>query len=89
METRCIVRLLVNPDKTELIVFTRRRKPPGFFKLHFFRVTLNRSRLVKYLGVITDSQLTWRKHVDVKVRKAHNLLWACGATWGLRPKVVH
>ena len=31
--------------------------------------------------------------MDVKVRKAHNLFWACGraygATWGLRPKVVH
>jgi hypothetical protein len=31
--------------------------------------------------------------VDVKVRKAHNLLWACrracGEMWGLRPKVVH
>jgi hypothetical protein len=31
--------------------------------------------------------------MDVKVRKAHNLLWACrsayGVTWGLRPRVVH
>jgi len=31
--------------------------------------------------------------MDVKVRKAHNLLWACrrawGTRWGLRPKVVH
>jgi len=32
--------------------------------------------LVKYLGAILDSQLTRRKHVDVKVRKAQNLLWA-------------
>jgi len=49
--------------------------------------------LVKYLGVILDSWLTWREHVDVKVRKAHNLLWACrrayGVTWGLGPRVVH
>jgi len=31
--------------------------------------------------------------MDVKVRKADSLLWACrrpcGASWGLRPKVVH
>ena len=31
--------------------------------------------------------------MDAKMRKAHNLLWACrracGARWGLRPKVVH
>ena len=32
---------------------------------------------VTYLGVILDSQLTWREHVDVKTRKAHNLLWVC------------
>jgi len=48
---------------------------------------------VKYLGVILDSQLTGREHMDVRVRKAHNLLWACrrayGVTWDLGPRVVH
>jgi hypothetical protein len=34
------VRLSVNPDKTELIVFTRRRQLPGFYEPHFFAVTL-------------------------------------------------
>ena len=33
------------------------------------------------------------EHVDVKVRKAQNLLWACrrayGVKWGLGPRVVH
>lgn len=43
----------------------------------------------KYFRVVLDSQLTWREHVDVKVRRAHNLLWACGAMWGLRLKVVY
>ena len=31
--------------------------------------------------------------MDVKVRKAQNLVWACrrayGVMWGLRPRVVH
>jgi hypothetical protein len=48
---------------------------------------------VRYLGVTLDSRLTWREHVDVMIRKAHNLLWACrracGASWVRRPKVVH
>jgi hypothetical protein len=87
------VRLSVNPNKTGLLAFTRKRKLRGFFEPHFFGVKLSLSGSVKYLGVILNSRLTWREHVEAKVRKAHNLLWACrracGAAWGLRPKVVH
>jgi hypothetical protein len=42
--------LSVNPDKTGLVVFTRKRKVPGFFEPFFGRV-VQRSMLVKYLGV--------------------------------------
>jgi len=86
-------RVLVNPDKTGHVAFTRRRKLPGFLEPCLFGMTLRRSILVKYLGVILVSRLTWREHMDVKLRKAHNLLWACrnacGMTWGLTPKVGH
>jgi hypothetical protein len=48
---------------------------------------------INYLGVVLDSQLTWREHMYVKVKKVHNLLCACrrayGVMWGLRHKVVH
>jgi hypothetical protein len=48
---------------------------------------------VKYLRVVLDSRLTWREHVDAKVRKAYTLLWACkracGVRWGLKLRVVH
>ena len=60
---------------------------------NFWGVKLSLSGSVKCLEVILDSRWTWRGHVDVKMRKAHNLLWACrracGARWGLKPKVVH
>ena len=73
VETWCNeVRLLVIPDKTGLVAFTRKRKPQGFFG-----VKLSLLGSVKYMGVILESWLTWREHVKVKVRKAHNLLWAC------------
>jgi hypothetical protein len=85
--------LSVNPDKNELVAFTRKKELLGFFEPHILGVTLSLSRSVKYLGVILDSRLTWRENVDGKMRKAHILLWACrracGARWGLRPNVVH
>jgi hypothetical protein len=94
VETWCNeVGLSVNPDKTEPVAFTRKRKLPGFFEPHIFGVTLSLSRLVKYLEVILDSQLTWIEHVGIKMRKAHNQLWACrracGVRQGLRSRVVH
>ena len=93
VETRCNkVRLSVNPDKTGLTL-TRKRKLLGFFEPQFFGVKLSILGSVKYLGVILNTRLTCRKHADVKMRKAHNLLWACrracGVSWGLKPKVVH
>jgi hypothetical protein len=87
------VRLSVNPDKSRLVAFSRKRKLQGFFEPQLFGVKLSLSGSVKYLDVILDSRLTWREHVAVKVTKAHNLLWACrracGMGWGLGPKVVH
>jgi len=68
-----------------------RENSRGSLKHSFLELSLSGS--VKYLGVILDSLLTWREHLEVKVRKARNLLWdcrrACGMGWGLGPKVVH
>jgi hypothetical protein len=57
------VGLSVNPDKTGLVAFTRKRKLQGFFEPWLFGVKLRLSGSVKYLGVILDSQLTWRENV--------------------------
>jgi hypothetical protein len=50
--------LSVNPNKTRLVAFTRKRKLTGFFEPHLFGKTLQCSKSVKYLGVILDSHLT-------------------------------
>jgi len=48
---------------------------------------------VKYLEVILDSRLTWKEHMDVKMKKAQTSMWACRRAcvvrWGLKPRVVH
>jgi hypothetical protein len=78
VETWCNeVRLSINPDKTWLFAFTRKRKLQGLFEPRLFAVKLRLSRSVKYLCVILDSRLTWKEHVEAKARKVHNLLWAC------------
>ena len=92
VETWCDeVGLLVNLDKTELVVFKRRRKPPCFLKPLFWGY-LHHCMSVKYLRVVLDSQPTCREHVDVTVREVHSLLWDCrrarGMTWGLSPNLV-
>jgi len=82
VEKWCEVGLSVNPDKTGLVAFTRKRKHTGFFEPLFLWVKLSLSGSVKSLGVILDSRFTWREHVDVEMRKAHNLLWPCRRACG-------
>jgi hypothetical protein len=64
-----------------------------FFRFVFLHHVASFSGSVKYLGVILDFGLIWREHMDVKMRKAHNLLCACrracGVKWGLRSTVVY
>jgi hypothetical protein len=93
-EARCAnTGLSLNPDKTDLVIFIKKRKLSGFFEPLLSGVTLHHSELVKYLGVTLDSRLNWREHVNINVMTAHNSLWACrrsfGAVWGLRPKAVY
>jgi hypothetical protein len=84
--------LTVNPDKTELVAFTRRRKLPGFFEPRLYGTTLRLSVSAKYLGVILEARLAWKKQVEARVRKARHMMGACrrvcGRRWGLRPRVV-
>jgi hypothetical protein len=48
---------------------------------------------VKYLGIILDKGLTWKKQLDKAISKAYKAFWTCrctfGKTWGLKPNVVY
>jgi len=45
---------LVNPDKTEMVLFTRRRTLPGLIPIVFFGKELERTNKVKHPGVVLD-----------------------------------
>lgn len=84
--------LTINPSKTEMVLFTRKRKL-GELKLpKLLNTRLALSSEVKYLGVILDSKLTWEPHLKTKCKKACVSLWQCrravGQTWGLSPKIA-
>ena len=83
--------LSVSPEKLELVLFTRKRKLEGFRAPRLYGTRVDLVSQVKYLGVILDSKLTWKQHLDARASKAITGLWqarrALGPTWGLTPKV--
>jgi Reverse transcriptase (RNA-dependent DNA polymerase). len=85
--------LSVNPDKTVVVPFTRRRNLTGLSEPIIGERGITFSREVKYLGVILDNKLTWNAHLEKVVSKAKQTLCVCrrliGKTWGLKPKMSH
>lgn len=83
----------VNPRKTELVLFTRKRKIPNFTLPKLDGTTIVLSSEAKYLGVILDSKLTWKRNVEERMKKGLNALYACkrtfGKRWGLQPRIIH
>ena len=76
--------LSVNPAKTELVRFTRRRKLIGWKVVTFREIAIRPTEKVKHLGVILDAKLNRGRHMKRIRDKACGLVWAtrraCGAT---------
>jgi hypothetical protein len=70
-------RLNVNADKTYMVLFTKRRNLEGFFAPRLFDTELILNNQVKYLGVILDSNLNWKFHIDNRIRKVSIAYWQC------------
>ncbi|XP_074112183.1 uncharacterized protein LOC141535918 [Cotesia typhae] len=88
----CTVRSLkVNPSKTGLVLFTKKRK--FVVKAPFlFNEQLRFTEEIRYLGVTVDKKLNWRSHISSQAQKATATFWVCrrmfGNTWGLKPRMV-
>ena len=83
--------LNVNPTKTTLVPFTKRRKM-NLNTLQLDRASLKYSTETKYLGVILDSKLNWNAHTEQVLKKATCAFWICkrtfGKKWGLKPNMI-
>ena len=83
--------LSVNPTKTGLMLFTRKRKlsPPP---ICFQGQVLPLSNSWKILGVEFDNKLNWGRHMELRIKKACMIFGQCrraiGRTWGLSPRCV-
>jgi ribonuclease HI len=84
--------LRINPEKTTIVPFTKRRK------LHLTAPSLDGTVVelkteVKYLGVILDQKLSWNSHLEKVRLKAALTLQTCrrllGRNWGLKPKMIY
>ena len=84
--------LNINPSKTVIIPFTRRRIVIEG-NLYLNGTLLKNSHQVKYLGVILDKKLNWNAHLDHVLNRATDGFWACNRTfgkkWGLNPKMIY
>ncbi len=61
--------LSVNPEKTEVLLITRKKKTERVIRLEYQGVKLNLTKEVKYPGVILDDVQTWKAHVRGQERK--------------------
>lgn len=84
--------LNINPSKTTIVPFTRRRKFT-ITSLRLYNTQIELSTQAKYLGVILDQKLNWNAHLEHAINKAKSALWVCSRTfgkkWGLKPKMIH
>ena len=87
------VGLGVNPDKTEVVIFSRRHTTPNIVPLIVRSTPINISEEAKYLALILNRKLSCKQNCQGRARKAAITLYTCknaiGKRWGLQAKVVH
>jgi hypothetical protein len=84
--------LVVNPQKTNIMIFTKKYKPETTEPLRFEGQEITFTNRVKYLGVLLDPKLNWKQHLLDKRKKFYSSMWVCriamGKTWGINPKIA-
>ena len=81
-----------SPEKTVVVLFTRKYKPDIPQELRMGEMKVPFSSTVKYLGVTLDKKLSWKAHIDRTVKAAKFKLMrvrnAMGKLWGINPLMM-
>ena len=84
-EWLCINRLSLNITKTNFVIFHSINKPNKPITILINKEAIDEVKHVKYLGVLIDSQLTFKYHIDELNKKVSR---AIGILYKLRPFVT-
>lgn len=76
--------LTINAAKTQMVLFTRKRRIVGFYEPKLFGLPLHRVSKAKHLGIILDEKLLWKEHLDDRVKKATRVFWPLRKSLGKR-----
>ncbi|CAK9799286.1 Probable RNA-directed DNA polymerase from transposon BS [Anthophora plagiata] len=68
-------KIQINPDKTKVIVFSKKRKESKIFTpITLYNKKTTTLNSVKYLGVHLDSKLTYRIHIKQSIKKVYAVM---------------
>ena len=68
-EWLCINRLSLNVSKTNFVIFSPPNKPKTPVTILINKTAIKEEKYVKYLGILIDSQLTFRYHIEELKKK--------------------
>jgi hypothetical protein len=74
--------MAINPNKTVIIPFSRKRNIRELKKSTLFTKTTQLSSEVKYLGLNLNKGQTWKRQLDRVTNKAYRAFWTCRSTCG-------
>jgi hypothetical protein len=74
--------LSINPNKTVIIPFIRKRNTKGLKAPILFNKIIQLSSEVKHLGLILYKRQTWKKTLHKAIGKAYKDFWTCRGTFG-------
>ena len=74
-EWLCINRLSLNISKTNFVVFHAKNKPKSPVTILINNKAIDEVEEVKYLGIIIDSKMTFKNHINELKKKDFKINW--------------